>query len=1515
MIELARLGGLSPVRQRGNRSAPEKKGVYAFIYPNVELFLAGATDHRGYHGERPSRADQYAAGKAKLKRFRYDGLLWCRFPGVRGMKDKNGWRLAHSSDVRKAAQKYHAALVGESYARQFKSMPHEHFEWEGDQSKAEYGVAQHGNKGSHSFSLDTFEVFVPAHKGDIRGASASRVAAKFQNKKQVDKADGSGKTTVYEYSKGQVDHRNREKAKRIEGLKGDISKLRSKVKTDLTDTDPKVRLTALAISLMDETCERVGNDESAEERGHFGVTTLQAKHIKINGGKATLTYTGKSGVDHKKTVTNSGTVKALKKALKGKSGDETVLCEGDDCIVRADDVNVYLKEYDITAKDIRGYRANDEMVKQLKEQRSKGKALPTDRKKKDEILKDEFTKALEATAELVGHESSTLRSQYLVPKLEDSYVHDGTVMDKWDKTASASVVVRRHLEASAALIDDNVDAFEEHFKLLSVLVTAHLRGDRQDSAIHNTWKVMIPRGREVMKGVLSTKEIPKRSAKHVEMAARMLGNTKHYSVPNNFFKWWEKNKKRFQVVLEAAKFADKTMGGEALFKIGKLTVHNTLAATGKELKDFKKALVAASRLIKKNSGVVPGGLSKILYGEVYYVGQLTRAHHAAWYNPSDDILYIRPPKASWGMDMVETIIHEFGHRYYMKYAPKDMKKEWYGHHLYGVKQLENDWEFQGLEVGEKIPMRVRGAPRGWRPVVSGVEGGFYLYEHWDGDKTERTDKFRIDNFRRKQESKGAVYPTAYASVNENEHFCESLKLLCAGKLPTPHLNAFEAIWSGKGKSASRVASRWLEAGLIEPPPKMVEAVVKWVRKVVAATEARAMEGRVEIEVQMDRDRNAYRVASLKRLRKALKDLKPLLKNGRPREMYVAYKALYEASVSAWGYGWVREKKTKSFSKQVLGDPSARKALVEDIKTIIKRVEGRVKDEAKTVEANPGENTRKQFEAEIKKNQALAGSTKPLNPPKPTRKTFPLKLDGWQDGQKMLTQLRKRMQDEVLEREEKAKKNPKRYKEDVEDGVHGDDVVREAFKEIAKTWKHIIVELAHGKNHGQGKVPAAQWHNRGDKDGRRVIINMPARDLERSVKHELRHMAQSFMVALVAQSQNQIEQHYEHHEPLLSWSEKEDGTFGFEKGPSRSETGRLPGRPSKKILTPQWRQRDTPKRPPYHENNPDKWTEPWSKDQLHYLDDVEFYTDLADNVAVIKEQVSKPKWETQEDRVLVFKRMVGFDLSKHKRTEYGGDLHYVDASQFFLTLKRFAKGKWKKAIGEAWKAVFGGQAKVADLDPQLGWPGGPCHVVDRINDEVRNPRLKEDLVDKAEHGRSLSNPEAHKVYDLSVERGTRIKLFQRIHITPHAQYRMDQRGITVNDLRMFFTNFGKVFFDSKSHNGVEYQNWSTKMAYGEEIRWVDQKNGKLAVVFSTAPRGGVIIVTTYWDGKADPTLAPGRGCDVPLGMDPQDWIDELEGRAPRSGREPTRPPSRAPLNGPEEKSVALRSKWRSARRRR
>lgn len=262
--------------------------------------------------------------------------------------------------------------------------------------------------------------------------AASDVVAKYKSKKRVKTEDGDT-MTVYEYSDRQIAQRHKDKAKRYDKLKGKIGDLRAKVKRDLKSSDPETMLTALAVALMDHTYERVGNDESAKD-GHFGVTGWQKKHISF-GKKTTINYVGKSGVKHKKEITDAGLKKALRDAYEAVEGDDTEILSWEGGKVSAEKVNAYLKDFGVTAKDIRGFHANSEMMDRLKAQR-KGK-LPEDKKEREKQLKEEFKKALEETADAVGHEAATLRSQYLVPGLEEDYLDNGKVDGSFTKTASS----------------------------------------------------------------------------------------------------------------------------------------------------------------------------------------------------------------------------------------------------------------------------------------------------------------------------------------------------------------------------------------------------------------------------------------------------------------------------------------------------------------------------------------------------------------------------------------------------------------------------------------------------------------------------------------------------------------------------------------------------------------------------------------------------------------------------------------------------------------------------------------------------------------------------------------------------------------------------------------------------------------------------------------------------------------------------------------------------------------------
>ena len=306
-----------------------------------------------------------------------------------------------------------------------------------------------GDNGFGNEMIRKIEVDVSGNVEPTNEAIAAKVAAKYKDKKKV-KTEGGKEMTVYEYSDKQIAARNKKKAERIEAFRKSIGDLRKKVKRDIKSEDPEKSMTALAVALIDHTYERVGNEGSATD-GHYGVTGWKKKHVSFGRGGATIKYVGKSGVKHEKKVTDSSIKQALREAYEACDGDNKCLFSGDWGSVTAEKVNEYLEPFDVTAKDIRGFHANKLMTESLKAIRGKGGKLPSDKKAKATLLKTEFLKALDEAAEAVGHEASTLRSQYLVPGMEEQFLENGKVSDKMSSVLEVEGSLEERLAARFVL--------------------------------------------------------------------------------------------------------------------------------------------------------------------------------------------------------------------------------------------------------------------------------------------------------------------------------------------------------------------------------------------------------------------------------------------------------------------------------------------------------------------------------------------------------------------------------------------------------------------------------------------------------------------------------------------------------------------------------------------------------------------------------------------------------------------------------------------------------------------------------------------------------------------------------------------------------------------------------------------------------------------------------------------------------------------------------------------------------
>lgn len=125
---------------------------------------------------------------------------------------------------------------------------------------------------------------------------------------------------------------------------------------------PKQFLICLVLCIMIECNFRIGNEKYKKENQHYGVTTLEWKHVRFpKSGGVEFNFVGKKGVVNHAVCTDPWITKHLRKMAKvakrsGSTFDSTPVFPE----VRSADVNAFLKQYhpDITAKGIRLWQAN-----------------------------------------------------------------------------------------------------------------------------------------------------------------------------------------------------------------------------------------------------------------------------------------------------------------------------------------------------------------------------------------------------------------------------------------------------------------------------------------------------------------------------------------------------------------------------------------------------------------------------------------------------------------------------------------------------------------------------------------------------------------------------------------------------------------------------------------------------------------------------------------------------------------------------------------------------------------------------------------------------------------------------------------------------------------------------------------------------------------------------------------------------------------------------------------------------
>ena len=218
---------------------------------------------------------------------------------------------------------------------------------------------------------------------------------------------------------------------------------------------PLSRAAATATRLLDLGYFRIGSDAYADANGSFGLTTLERRHVRRQGGDLIFSFVGKSGVEHSITISDPHVIESLNLMRKRRGGSARLLAyrgEARWADLDASAVNTYLAQMvaeGLTAKDFRTWHATVLATVALARSPQKG---DTKASKKRAVKV-----AVEEVSTYLGNTPTIARTSYVDPRVIDQYEQGVTIAGTLAKRYRDDAQRQAAIEKAVARLIDNAD--------------------------------------------------------------------------------------------------------------------------------------------------------------------------------------------------------------------------------------------------------------------------------------------------------------------------------------------------------------------------------------------------------------------------------------------------------------------------------------------------------------------------------------------------------------------------------------------------------------------------------------------------------------------------------------------------------------------------------------------------------------------------------------------------------------------------------------------------------------------------------------------------------------------------------------------------------------------------------------------------------------------------------------------------------------------------------------------------
>ena len=217
----------------------------------------------------------------------------------------------------------------------------------------------------------------------------------------------------YIYCKEFIEKNAKRKFKNIQIFIHHLPAIKKKISKDINKKDPKTFENALIIKILLSCYLRIGSNNSVNTYEHYGISTLEKRHLLFKNKNVILKFIGKKGVVNHVIINDNMIVTKLKQLVNTMKNKDRVFQHSSAC-----DVNQYLQlvNPELSTKMIRTYGANKLLIESL----SNIQNISNSQREKTITLNCH----IDSVAHKLQNTRTVLKNSYIIPQLLTFFLND-----------------------------------------------------------------------------------------------------------------------------------------------------------------------------------------------------------------------------------------------------------------------------------------------------------------------------------------------------------------------------------------------------------------------------------------------------------------------------------------------------------------------------------------------------------------------------------------------------------------------------------------------------------------------------------------------------------------------------------------------------------------------------------------------------------------------------------------------------------------------------------------------------------------------------------------------------------------------------------------------------------------------------------------------------------------------------------------------------------------------------------